>query len=182
VLAEIRFLILPYAGEQRGTLLDLLIAELRSGNWSRFSAAVAFAKQSGNYVELLEAMAAFAEAGNTIELTFGANTFGAEAAGSDYEAISTLLNRLRKYQNATCHLYREKSRTFHPKIYLLDNEKSGRALVVIGSSNWSAGGFHDNVEASVVVELDLAQPGHREGYVQLRDYFTNYWQELGSTS
>lgn len=181
MLAETKFLILPYAGEQQNTLLHLLIGELKSGKWSRFSAAVAFARQSGNYVELLEVMAAFAEAGNTIELTFGANTFGAEAAGSEYEAIAALLRRLGKRRNVRCHLYREKSRTFHPKIYLLDNEKAGRALVVIGSSNWSAGGFHDNVEANVVVELDFARPGHREGFVELRDYFVTYWQELESS-
>jgi HKD family nuclease len=54
-------------------------------------------------------------------------------------------------------LYHDKkrSRTFHPKIYLFSNVPNNNALLIIGSSNWSAGGFHDNIEANVIIELDL---------------------------
>jgi HKD family nuclease len=176
-LAKIRLLILPYPGGEPGSVAELLIKELKSGRWSRFAAAVAFAKHSGNYVELLAAMRAFAQAGNRIELTFGANMFGPEAAATDYEAIATLLARLEDTGNATVYLYRDRQRTFHPKVYLFDNEKKETALLIVGSSNWTDGGLHNNVEANLIVDLDLTDSDERNLFKELRTYFQTYWQE-----
>jgi HKD family nuclease len=176
-VARVRLLVLPYASLQGESLVQLLVNELGSARWSRFAAAVAFAKHSGNYVEFLDALRKFSEAGNTVELTFGGNTFGAEAAGSEYEAIESLLRELQKTTDTKIFLYREAARTFHPKIYLFDNNKDLTALLVVGSSNWTDGGLRDNVEANVVIDLDLTKKDQKTLHQQVRSYFEDFWQE-----
>jgi hypothetical protein len=90
----VELLILPYASAAGRSLLQVLIEELRQGTWSRFQAAVAFAKASGNFPDLLDALRAFAEAGGRVELTFGADIFSGESRGSDLEAIEELVESL----------------------------------------------------------------------------------------
>src|SRR5260370_32299564 len=70
-MAKVRLLVLPYGSAQAGSLVELLVSELNGGRWSRFAAAVAFARQSANYVEFLDALEKFAAAGNRVDLTFG---------------------------------------------------------------------------------------------------------------
>lgn len=176
-IAKVRLLVLPYASDQGESLVQLLVTELNSGRWSRFAAAVAFVKQSGNYIEFVDALRKFARSGNHVELTFGANTFGAEAAGSEYQAIESILKQLQETGNASIFLYREKPRTFHPKVYLFDNVSGGAALLIVGSSNWTDGGLTDNVEASILVELDLTKEDQQKLYEEARAYFVDYWQE-----
>ena len=139
---------------------------------------MAFAKHSANYPDLLQALTDFAKGGNAVELTFGANTFGAESASSEYEAIDTLLTQLDAMPNARLFLYRERTRTFHPKVYLFDNDKTKLALFVVGSSNWTDGGLRDNVEANIVVELDLTKRDQRKLHGELRSYIESFWQGL----
>lgn len=157
--------------------MHFLINEFKSGHWTQFQAAVAFARQSGNYVELIEAMRQFAKEGGTIDLTFGADTFPSGARGSQYDAIDTLLSELGHSPRVRIHLYHETTRTFHPKVYLFANTGQGRALLIVGSSNWSAGGFHENVEANVAVRLDLHNAQHRQCYEDLVRHFSDYWQD-----
>lgn len=171
MLADIELALIPYDGR---TIVERIIAELTNGSWTRFQAAVAFAKRSGNYIELLAALRRFSESGGRIELTFGADVFGSES-GSDYEAIKTLLEVLDGRPNVVVSLYHEAGRTFHPKVYLFSNDKS--ALFIVGSSNWSGGGLQRNVEANVIVRLDLARDDHRALYGQLNGYFSTYWRE-----
>jgi len=179
MFAKTEILILPYAGENNKTLLHILIEEFRSDRWTRFQSAIAFAKSSGNYVELLEAMHGFAERGGIIEMTFGADIFGGEVRGSEYDAINTLLNEFQGSPNVKLYLYhdKKKGRTFHPKIYLFSNEANNVALFILGSSNWSAGGFHDNIEANVIVELDLTVEDQLQSYTKLQSFFSDFWQE-----
>lgn len=124
----------------------------------------------------VDAIASFAKSGRVVELTLGANTFGSESAGSDYEAIETLVTKLEGVASARLFLYREKTRTFHPKIYLFDNEKTRRALIILGSSNWTDGSLTNNVEANLIVELDLRKKDQRRLHAELRGYFSKYWQ------
>jgi HKD family nuclease len=177
MLTNTEVIILPYAGESNRTILHLLIDEFSSNRWSLFQSAVAFAKQSGNYEELLDAITEFLEDGGIVEMTFGADVFGRDVKGSEYDAVERLLTEFQDQPNARFFLYHEKgSRTFHPKIYLFSNLKTQRALLIVGSSNWSAGGFYDNVEANVCVELDLTKADHLSCYEQLQSYFSDYWQ------
>ncbi|MFW9973207.1 MAG: hypothetical protein ACFFDF_23690, partial [Candidatus Odinarchaeota archaeon] len=41
------------------------------------------------------------------------------------------------------------------KLYLFSNEEKSRALLILGSSNWSKGGLVTNVEANILVNFDL---------------------------
>lgn len=174
---KIELLLLPYDSANGKSLLHRLIQEIEAGSWTRFRAAVAFIRSSGNHEKLLAALVAFASEGKTVELTFGANTFGGEAAGSELDAIAGVLDNLDELPSVRVFLYHEQQRTFHPKIYLFDAEKEGRALLVLGSSNWSYGGLVNNVEANVVIRLDLVDDGDRRLYDRLVECFTRYWTE-----
>ncbi|SRR6266496_4884064 len=171
--ANVELIILPYSAEGDATIGHLLVKELSGGRWNRFQAAIAFAKQSGSYAELLDALRAFVADGRRAEITFGADVFGTDARGSDYEAIRTLLSQTG--DDIHLFLYHEKGRTFHPKLYLFSNDEN--ALLIVGSSNWSQGGFFSNIEANVLIDLDLTQMDHRECYEHIQRIFATYWQE-----
>lgn len=169
-------LLFPYDAAEDNSLFHRLIAELRSGYWRRLRVAVAFARVSGNSDQLLNALIDFASSGRTVDLTFGADTFGADS-GSDFQAVEQLISQLEPYSNASVHLYHESGRTFHPKIYLFDDEENERALLIIGSSNWSYGGLANNIESNILLYLNLDIKVEREIYDRLEYCFTNYWTE-----
>lgn len=175
--ADIEIIILPYDAADEDSLLRRLVAELTNGSWTRFRAAVAFAKFSGNFKQLLSALNAFATAGNSVQLTFGADIFGANTKGTDFEAIEVLLSELGTVPKVDIFLYHEKGRTFHPKIYLFDSEAARQARVIIGSSNWSKGGMMTNVEVDAVINLDLANEEHQASYLRIVECFRTYWSE-----
>lgn len=177
MLAETEIILIPYSNQAEKSILHILINELSNGRWTRFQAAVAFARQSGNYDDLLDSLVRFAKARCSIQITFGADSFGAETRGSDYDAIFRLLTLFKGNPNVRFYLYHEKGRTFHPKLYLFSNEEKHEALLIIGSSNWSEGGFLRNIEANVSIKLDLTQASHQECYQSLQTAFLKYWQE-----
>jgi HKD family nuclease len=177
MLADIEFIILPYASQRGDSILKLLIKQLSSGTWDAFRGAVAFIKQSGNDERLLDALAAFAERGGTISLTVGADVFGPTSRGSDYDAVRTLLEIFDQYPAAKLYLYHEHGRTFHPKVYLFSNESQGRALAIVGSSNWTEGGLANNVEANVLVRFDLTQEEHKIAFDEVKGILERYWTE-----
>ncbi|MDX1944231.1 MAG: phospholipase D family protein [Pirellulaceae bacterium] len=175
MLADVEFLILPYASAEGRSLLHVLISEFGKPDWTHFRAAVAFAKASGSYVELFDAMRGFAQRGSRIDLTFGADKFSGDGSGSEYVAVQEVLARLGSEPTVHVYLYHENGRTFHPKIYLFSNDD--RALVIVGSSNWTSGGFHNNIEANVILRLDLRTPAHRKCFDDIRNCCDNYWVE-----
>ena len=109
-------------------------------------------------------------------MTFGADTFGA-GYGTDLQAIEQLVSRFESHPNVKIHLYHESGRTFHPKIYLFDHETDQRALIIVGSSNWSYGGLAGNVEGSILLHLNLTVEEERIIYDRLVYCFVNYWTE-----
>jgi phosphatidylserine/phosphatidylglycerophosphate/cardiolipin synthase-like enzyme len=177
MLADIDVFILPYAAADGNSLVDLLIRQFSNEDWTNFRAAIAFCKQSGTIQELLDAMEGFARGGGGIDITFGADAFGGETKGSDYEALQTILAKFNDYPNINIYLYHEKNRTFHPKIYMFSNEEAQRALLIVGSSNWSMGGFVDNIEVNVGVKLNLNEPDHLACYNKMNAHINDYWQE-----
>lgn len=176
--AEVDFVILPYASAEGKSLLHLLIEELNGSSWTHFRAGVAFAKAGGNYEELFAAMSGFVARGGSIDLTFGADTFSNESRGSDYLAIEELVAHFDCEERVRISLYHEKGRTFHPKVYMFVNEAQKKALVFVGSSNWSSGGFCQNIEANVALKLDLTKKDHLDCYTKLKQCFDQYWSEV----
>jgi HKD family nuclease len=176
MLTDVELFIFPYdALDGSRSLLHLLIEELRNDDWTHFHAAVAFAKTSGNFPDLLDALVSFAAKGNRIDLTFGADRFSGESKGSDYDAIEEVLSELNQQATANVYLYHEVGRTFHPKVYLFSNTDLQRALVFIGSANWSEGGFGQNVEANVLLRLDLSKADHKACFDKIRIHFDQHW-------
>ncbi len=177
IKADIDLLVLPYSSTKGKSLIHLLIKEFKSKSWTQFRAAIAFAKQSANYQELIGAMSNFLEKGHGIEMTFGADSFGAGTKGSDYESILALLVNLKEHEKFRLFLYHEEGRTFHPKMYLFSNEEKRKALMIVGSSNWSYSGFANNVEANTIIKLDMSAKSHKDFYDNIVKMFSTYWQE-----
>lgn len=175
--AEVEILLLPYDSADGRSLLHRLIAEADGGNWTRMMAAVAFARVSGNYLELVRSLRSFAERGGDVSLTFGADSFGADTKGSDFDAVRQILDELDPLPTVRVFLYREPRRTFHPKIYLFDSLERRKALLILGSSNWSHGGLVDNVEANAIIHFDLDDPEHGKTHARLVECFEMYWSE-----
>lgn len=172
--ADLELMFLPYDDRSEKTLADVLVRELRGGEWAEFHAAVAFARQTGNFEELQAALQKFCDDGGTVKLTFGANTFE-HSEGSDYEAIQTLLTTLERYPNAHIFLFQDPRRTFHPKVYVFSNV--GSALLIIGSSNWSDGGFINNIEVNPVIRLNFDNKPEADFFARVIKIFDTYWTE-----
>ena len=60
------------------------------------------------------------------------------------------------------------ARTFHPKIYLAQGP--GKAMLLVGSSNLTAGGLYSNYEASLEAEFALPEEEHEQALTAVRDY------------
>ncbi len=54
---------------------------------------------------------------------------------------------------------------FHPKIYMSHN--SNEARLVVGSANLTRGGLCENIEASVILDLELDNPDDRDLFMDL---------------
>lgn len=176
--ANIDIQILPYPSNTNSSLAHMIIEELEKGEWIKFEAAVAFIKRSGNFDGLLNAIEDFAKIGNEVELIFGVSSFGKLETGTELEAVEQLVNEFEEFEGIDISIYHEPGRTFHPKVYLFSNEVEQRAKAIIGSSNWTLGGFCENVEANVIIELDLEYPSNNDLYMYIRSIFDNYWKEV----
>ena len=159
MLADIDFIIQPVARLANNSVVERVVTELRSGEWTHLQAAIAFASRSGSCPELLNSLSEFLGQGGSVELTFGAD------GGTDYETVATVLQTFRGYDEAMVFLYHDRDRLFHPKLWMFSN--ANHALLLVGSSNWSKGGFWNHVEANVAIRLDLNDPAHREAHDNL---------------
>ena len=52
--------------------------------------------------------------------------------------------------------------TYHPKLYLASSATG--ACLIVGSANLTVGGLHNNIEASLEVQLDLTNPSDLDFY------------------
>jgi HKD family nuclease len=73
--------------------------------------------------------------------------------GTDFALTDlAVVKRLQALPGADCRVFhtvgtRGRPRTFHPKLYIVD--RPGERVVYVGSSNFTAGGLRDNIEANV---------------------------------
>jgi hypothetical protein len=175
--AKVEFLVTPYSYVGDDCFPGRILKELLGGRWDYLRIAVAFARNELSHGPLLDAMRAFSSGGRRIDITFGADRFTNSQFGTDYAAVVEVLKHLDSSEGVRISLYHETGRTFHPKIYMFSNELEDRALVIIGSSNWTEGGFFRNIEANMTALLDLSVSSAREAYSQLVDFFEQFWQD-----
>jgi HKD family nuclease len=155
-----------------GTVGNLLVRELSSGGWSRFTAIVAFARMSG-VAHIEPPLTHFTNSGGRADLTIGT-----DLRSTSYEAAWYLMHAV--HSNGRMLLASaEPGATFHPKVFILtdaDPEKAdavtalraaSRAMVIIGSSNFTGGGLFLNDEASLVWIPDLAAQPDQDSWAEL---------------
>ena len=137
-----RLLAQPFAD---GTdLADFLTEVTENKSFGRLRVMVAWAKRSG-LAHAKPHLTAIRDRGGHLELLVGISEGGATQQG--LERSLELFDSVRVVHDVS-------GRTFHPKIYLADG--CGRALVLIGSNNLTAGGLYFNYESGAILELDLA--------------------------
>lgn len=69
----------------------------------------------------------------------------------------------------TVYLFHDGERTFHPKLYVIENANESR--LIVGSSNITQGGLFDNFEASAELDLDRSVTEDERIRTQARKYF-----------
>jgi hypothetical protein len=69
-------------------------------------------------------------------------------------------------------LFHDGQRTFHPKLYVIENDAQAR--LIIGSSNVTEGGLYRNFEASAVVDLDRGELLDDAMRQRVREYFETF--------
>lgn len=135
---------------------------LKSGKYSDFKVAVAYAKNSG-ITRIYNDLAYFANHGGKTSVVAGI-----DQTGTSYQALANLKTFAK--DNLYIHHDRNFDITFHPKVYLFGNKEIEKAI--IGSSNFTAGGFYNNYEASIGVTLDSSKSG-KDFQKQVSDYWDN---------
>lgn len=159
-------------GPDSGTAGARVVAELKSGRWSRVTMVVAFARMSG--VRQFEArLRDFITAGGRVDLTIGV-----DVRGTTYEAAWYLMNAVSA-RGRLLLASSEPGATFHPKVFVMSDAPSGDAnarralrgasdaLTIVGSSNLTGGGLYGNDEASSVWEPDLTEAADRQAWHDL---------------
>lgn len=156
----VQFLGQPFdVSHQIGTRLREALAD---DTMTRFWLATAWAKRSG-LSRLWAAVSAFRDRGGDIEAIVGIDEGGATKEG--LEACLQLFDR-------TWILKDKSGRTFHPKLYVVENDV--RARVIVGSGNLTRGGLFTNFEAAVLLDAFADV----EADWQLRDAVRDYYDRL----
>jgi hypothetical protein len=94
---------------------------------------------------------------------------GVDHGIATYEGLSAALELFDR-----AYLFHDGGRTFHPKVYLVENDSETRAI--IGSGNLTQGGLFTNYEAATCLDLDRAQVEDEALRQELRDYFDSFIQ------
>lgn len=152
----LRFVGQPFnEGGQAGQVLtEALRAPWSSNLWI----ATAWAKRSG-LGRIRAAVAEFAAAGGTSEVIVGVDEGGATREG---------LELCLEMFDATFVYHDPRTRTFHPKIYAVEN--ADRAVVIVGSGSLTKGGLFTNYEAAFVLDASRANAAEWEARSRVRWY------------
>lgn len=128
--------------------------------------AVAWAKRSG-LTRLEPRLRALRQRRKRIRALIGIDQHGATEEG--LQLALDLFSEARVYHDSS------PKRTFHPKLYVI--EGSGRARVVMGSGNLTAGGLYENYEMALSIDLSLDEASDRELLDELRRWWEKRWVE-----
>ena len=150
-----------------GNLGDHLISELQSNKYKRLTITVAYAKTSG-VSRLRPFLETFKSKGGEI------NCFiGIDQKNTSYEALIELLDlsdNLYVIHNENF------SHTYHPKVYMLDNniDNPSNVWLSIGSNNLTSGGLFINYESCSIDFLDTSNFWDKKAYKDTLDLFNRY--------
>lgn len=118
-----------------------LVRQLEDRRWTRFRAAVAWARSTG--VDLLrDALGRFLQRGGQATIVVGI-----DLTGTTREGLQSLLDLDARGDVEIWVYHDEAGSVFHPKVYLFTG--SGEARLTVGSSNMTGGGLATNVEVSL---------------------------------
>lgn len=116
--------------------------------------AVAFLKRSG--LVLLKANLETALKKEAIVKIFcGLNFYF-----TDPDALREILKLFKKYQGGKLYLYESNKVTFHPKLYCFISQKT--VSILIGSVNFTQGGFQNNIELSTLEKTTIESEVYNE--------------------
>lgn len=150
---------------------DWIINQLKSKKFKRLSVAVAFVKASG-VSRIKEALKDFVDNGGQVRFVVGI-----DHQGTSIEGLQSLIN-LFGINAEIWVIHNEDKRespTFHPKIYLFENDEF--AEVLIGSNNLTKGGLFTNYEVSVSLRLHQVNLEEKELWEKLQSAFTDWCRE-----
>jgi hypothetical protein len=152
-----RFIGQPFKdAEQIGAIIA---AALQDKAHDRAWIATAWGKQSG-LSRLAADIETFRKRGGYIEAIVGVDEGGATVEG---------LKLVEQLFDAAYVFHDPGARTFHPKIYAVQNDAS--AVAIVGSGNLTRGGLYTNYEGSVAGELDLTDPTDAAYLDSVRAYY-----------
>lgn len=160
---KIRFVAQPF--EDGTDLRDFLHAVAENSHLTTLRIIVAWAKRSGLRRAAAD-LKAIRDRGGKVLAIVGVSEGGATQQGLDALMI----------QADESHVFHDIGRTFHPKVYLADSD--AKALLFVGSNNFTAGGLAWNYEAAIWCELDLTVDKER----QVRDDVIAYFDRLRADS
>lgn len=145
--------------ERYGWAFDWLSGPLTRESGGTLRIAAAWVKRSG-LARLQSEIGTFHDQGGTTSIIVGIDAGGATKQGLEM-ALETF---------DTVHIFHDpSSRTFHPKVYLL--QIADYAQVLVGSNNLTAGGLFNNYEATLVCDLDLTQDEDQRVFRQISTWF-----------
>jgi HKD family nuclease len=144
------------------SLNDALAHALNDERLTELSVVVAWAKESG-LQHIRPSLQAFRARGGKASILLGV-----DAGGATLEGLHAAIN---DFDDARV-LYNAKSRTFHPKLYMITGETA--SVVIVGSGNLTNGGVSRNYEAGAYLELDLDDAAD----VQVHKSVTHYIERL----
>jgi HKD family nuclease len=147
----------------KNTVGDEIAKTLRSKKYVNFKAAVAYSRNSGIsriYNDLLD----FSNFGGKTSIIAGI-----DQKNTSFQALVNLKTFAK--DNLYIHHDRNFNITFHPKVYLFGNDEIEK--IIIGSSNFTSGGFYLNYEANINIKLDNTKEA-----INFRKQIDNYWKDL----
>ena len=156
---EVRFVTQPF--DDGTDLRDFLHAVAQGDDLTTLRIVVAWAKRSGIHRAADDLKSVRARGGRVLAIV------GVSEGGATQQGLEALIA-----ETDEAHVFHDTGRTFHPKVYLADS--GNRALLLVGSNNFTAGGLAWNYEAAIWCELDLGVPKER----QVRDDVVAYFKRL----
>lgn len=145
------------------TIGEEITKTLKSGMYSDFKVAVAYSRNSG-ISRIYNELSSFSNNGGKTSVIAGI-----DQGNTSYQALVNLKTFAK--DNLFIHHDKNFDVTFHPKVYLFGNKEIEK--VIVGSSNFTAGGFYLNYEANIGVTLDASKSA--------KDFLrqvTDYWNGL----